>query len=121
MSGGRFDYKQYIIADEVFGYGLSLTYGQDGFKQSKLAAKINPFHDVEMSEMFWDILVVLQSLDWFDSADTSELTYREDVEYFKNKWLGKTTDERINKMIDDAVEKARHEINVALGKEMDGE
>lgn len=118
MSGGRYDYMQYRISDELFGH-IGLSYGQEGFCQSKIAAKINPFHDVEISEMFWDMLVLLHSLDWYESGDTCESTYRTDVEYFKKKWLGKTAGERIDRMVENAVENAKHEINVALGREMD--
>jgi len=114
MSGGRFDYKQYILSEEVYDYHMSLTYGQDGFKQAKRAAKLNPFEDVEMSEMFWDMLVVLHSLDWYLSGDTSEPTYRDDVEYFKKKWLGKDVNQRIEHMIDNALESAREDIKTAI-------
>ena len=116
MSGGHFDYIDNRIAETVFGYSdLYPDYGEEGFGQAKKAAKINPFDDVEISEMFWDMLCLLHSLDWCQSGDTSEATYRQDVEYFKEKWFGKTEEERAKRIIDNALECARGDIMTALG------
>ena len=114
MSGGRFNYKQFDIADEVYGYDVGLSYGQDGFKQAKEAVSRDPFEDVEMSEIFWDMLCVLQSLDWYESGDTSESTYRADVAYFKKKWLGKPPEKRIGSIINRSVEKMKDDISTAF-------
>ena len=115
MSGGHFGYKQYEIVEELFGYyDLSLDYGEDGFKQSKKAAQINPFDDVEMSEMFWDMMCVVHSLDWYLSGDTGEHTYREDVERFKKKWLGKTQSERLQHVLDIGLQNIREDVTKAF-------
>jgi len=45
MSGGRFDYLQGRLANELYGWDLYLQYGEDGFKEAKKAAQINPFKD----------------------------------------------------------------------------
>ena len=115
MSGGHFEYKQYNIAEQLYGYGMSLSYGQDGFDQSKKAAKLNPFHDVEISEMFWDMLVLVQSLDWYESGDNGLFTYSTDVDTFKEKWFGKTDKDRAKHIIDNCLETARDDIYQAMG------
>lgn len=114
MSGGRFNYKQYSIAEEVYGYDMYLDYGDDGFSKSRLAAKRNPFEDVEMSEMFWDMLCVLHSLDWYQSGDNCESTYRDDVEYFKKKWFGKTEEDRVKTIVDNAILNMKEDIATAF-------
>lgn len=110
MSGGHFDYVQGRIADEVYGWDIAINYGDKGFANSRIAARRNPFEDMEMSELFFDALCVLHSLDWYLSGDNRESTYRADLEYFKNKWLGKTEKERIEHVIDIAVEGAKDKI-----------
>ena len=120
MSGGRFSYKQSDLANEIFGWNMSVDYGEEGFSQSPKAARLNPLHDVEMSEMLWDMLCVVHSFDWWDSCDTSEEQYRADVKRFKEKWLGKNPAQRTNKMIQDAMERAKEDPEIAFGERMEG-
>ena len=115
MSGGHFDYIQGRVADELYGWDIHVDYGNDGFKNSKLAAKRNPFEDMEMSELFYDALCVLHSLDWYLSGDTSKSQYTDDLEYFKEKWLGKTDKERVEHIIDLALENAKEDIRQSFG------
>lgn len=77
MSGGSFDYLYYRIEE---------TYE-------------NQFEDYEMNELLKDFCKVLHDLEWWKSADYGEDTYRKSVKAFKNKWFGKTEDERITKAI----------------------
>ena len=118
MSGGRFDYSQGRLANELYGWDLYLQYGEDGFKEAKKAAQRNPFKDVELSEMFWDFLCVLQSLDYYLSGDNAHYTYAEDVEYFKNKWLGATEEERVKRIVNNCIGKAKEDISESLGVEL---
>lgn len=97
MSGGAFDYSQRNLAHELFGWDLTLDYGKDGFDQSSLAGKKNPMEHRILSELVWDVLVLIHSLDWYHSGDTDEETYEEDVEYFKNKWLNFDTNKQVEK------------------------
>lgn len=116
MSGGTFEYKQYGLAEEIFGYRMNLDYGEEGFKQSKMAARKDPLHDVELSEMLWDMLCIVHSFDYWDSGDTGEERYRTDVKHFKEKWLGKTPEQRTKKMISDALERAKEDAEIAFGE-----
>lgn len=116
MSGGRFNYKQYDLAEEIFGYRLHVDYGEEGFSQAPQAARMNPLHDVEMSEMLWDMICVVHSYDWWASGDNGEERYRADVKHFKEKWLGKTPTQRTNKMIQDAMERAKEDAEIAFGE-----
>lgn len=118
MSGGRFDYKQSNLAYELYGWDAYLKYGEKGFNESKKAAKINPFQDVELSEMFWDFLVVLQSLDYYLSGDNGYYTYQDDVKYFKDKWFGVSDEERVKRIVNNCIDSAKEEISATLNIEL---
>ena len=90
MSGGRWNYIQSTLANDLFDWRLSLDYGDDGRRQSKHARRLNPMGDREISEIVWDVLCLVQSRDWNLSGDTCDETYMKDVKAFKEKWLKRT-------------------------------
>lgn len=94
MSGGRFNYAQSSLCWELYP-ALNVDYGDDGHKQSRMARKFNPFEDREVSELVWDVLCLIHSLDWYKSGDTGEDTYKDDVEWFKKKWLNRDIKESV--------------------------
>lgn len=91
MSGGRWDYRQERLADELYGYNISIDYGERGHRLSKIARRLNPLKDREISELVWDVLCLIESCDWMQSGDTCEETYNNDVKWFKNKWFKRTS------------------------------
>ena len=103
MSGGHWDYKDMTLVTEMFGWDLDCCYGEEGFAQSAKAARVDPLRDSELSEMLWDMFVVMHSADWYLSGDTGEDTYYADVKRFKEKWFGKTEEKRIQHLVDNAV------------------
>lgn len=119
MSGGHWNYQNDTMANEIFGFGMSPDYGDDGFAQSKHAARINPMEDKEISEMLWDMFCLMHSYDWYASADTCEETYRKDVERFKKKWLGKPNKARVQKVVDQELERVREDVYRTFGLEVE--
>lgn len=117
MSGGHWNYSNDTLANEIFGWGMSPDCGDDGFSQSKHAARINPMEDQEISEMLWDMFCLMHSYDWYRSADTCEETYRKDVERFKKKWLGKPIKARVQKVVSQELERVREEVYRTFGME----
>lgn len=115
MSGGHWEYTNDGLARMIFGWTVDVNYGEKGFSQSKIAARIDPLEDREMSEMLWDMLCVLHSFDWYKSDDTSEDTYREDVKRFKEKWLNVTAEERVRRAVEDGCQELRNEIYRMFG------
>lgn len=113
MSGGRWNYSNDYLASDLFG--VYPTYGEEGFNEYINARRSDPFLDKQMSELVWDIFVVLHSLDWYRSGDTSEDKYRKDVKYFKNKWLGKSNNELIRKEIDKSINELKDDLYKTLG------
>ena len=108
MSGGRFNYENDDAARSIFGWDVDVNYGLER-KQEEAAqvAKDNPLEDREISELVFDVFCLLHSYDWYVSSDTSEETYLKDVRFFKKKWLSKNQEERINGLVDRAVERIR--------------
>lgn len=114
MSGGHFDYENDHLASQIYDYLLTPTYGANGFGQSKLARQINPFEDIVISELIFDVFCLIHSYDWYKSGDTCEKTYRDDVLYFKNKWLRPLRESYIRSIIDDEIQRARDSLYTAF-------
>lgn len=68
MSGGSYNYMYSQIEDE---------YGGKMF-------------DSQLNEMMSDLCKLLHDLEWWQSYDTSEETYRKTVTEFKKKWFRQT-------------------------------
>ena len=105
MSGGRFDYVDGRLKDEIFGWTDEPR---------------NVFEDKEISELVWDVLDLIHDFDWYASGDICEETYRKDVNFFKKKWLKLSDEKRIRQYVDDELEFAREELIKALIVESDG-
>lgn len=102
MSGGRFDYKDIALKEEIFGYSEKFS---------------NVFEDREISKLVWDILELIHEFDWYSSGDTSEERYLEAKTAFKKKWLQSEPEERAKTVIDEVIEEARSELYKTYGVE----
>ena len=100
MSGGYWNYENDSVAREIFGWSVDApSYDLANRQESaKLVAKENPLEDFEISELAYDLFCLLHSYDWYKSGDTTDETYFKDVQYFKNKWLSSTMDDRIDRL-----------------------
>lgn len=116
MSGGRFGYRDSTLCDDIFGeypdYGLD---SDSAKKCAKRVRRSNPLGDVEISELTFDVFCLLRSYDWYASGDTGRDDYLKDVDYFKNKWFGKTAKQRVERMTNDAIEEFTQRIKEAMG------
>lgn len=94
MSGGKFQYQNDMLKDEIFGYSLQPT---------------NVFDDWMISELVWDMFNLIHAYDWYASGDTCEETWLKAKRQFKDKWFCdyKMIGERV---IDTAVDKLRREL-----------
>ena len=118
MSGGRFDYRDGNLANEIFGWKVSVEYDladESLEKSRKFVRKQNVFEDKEISEMIYDMFCLIHSYDWAVSGDTGREDYRKDVKYFKNKWLGRTDEERIRSEIEKCLEEAKENLLETFG------
>lgn len=121
MSGGRFNYIDQRLTNEMFGYYVDSEYGMgDDNKEYKSTSKRvkqkNTFEDKLISELIYDVMCLIHSYDWYASDDTSEEVYRADVKFFKKKWLKQPlSEEYIKGMIADEMDKVRQDLFTALG------
>ena len=109
MSGGHFDYTNDNLCHDIYGWSIYPDYGNRGFEQSNLARRLDPFDDILISELIFDVFCLIHSYDWYQSGDTGEDTYRKDVQRFKDKWLKQIPDDRVKTIIDD-------ELNLVRGR-----
>ena len=102
MSGGRFQYRDSSLMDEIFGYAEKPT---------------NVFEDWEISRLVWDVLELVHDFDLYASGDTCEETYLKKKAAFKNKWFGRTRTVRVKEIIDKVLGDAKDEIYKTFGVE----
>lgn len=74
MSGGRFNYMNDTVQNEIFGY----------WDEGKIP---NVFEDREISELIYDVFNLIHDFDWYASGDTCKETYLKQKAAFKKKWL----------------------------------
>ncbi len=104
MSGGRFDYIDSRLKDEIFGWS-------DKFR--------NVFEDREISELVWDVLDLIHDYDWYASGDTCKETYLKAKAKFKKKWFS-NRGVRVRQIVDTALKEAKDELYETFSLEEDG-
>lgn len=88
MSGGSYDY--------IYSKLLSECEGR--------------MYDAEMDDLIKDLAEVLHALEWWQSSDISEDTYREKVAIFKAKWFECDRATRLKDYVDTEMEKIRDKL-----------
>lgn len=101
MSGGRFEYKDTGLKNEIFGWS---------------DRPYNVFEDREISELVWDVLDLIHDYDWFSCGDTGEDAWIKSKTAFKDKWFGKQED-RTKRIVDQVINDARDELYKTFGIE----
>ena len=114
MSGGHFNYLDDSLCRELFHWGVTPVCGLGGELEydssAKEARRINPMKDRMLSEMLYDMFCLLHSLDRAESGDNNENVYRQDVLYFKQKWLKSEKQDVLREQIDRCIEELREEL-----------
>ena len=98
MSGGSHEYVCFEIENEL----------------------CEKMHDAELNDLMNDIVKIAHDLEWYDSGDYSEDTYRKAVSEFKKKWFETSRKERLKRYIDESLEKQRKELYSLIGFEKGG-
>ena len=101
MSGGHWNYVNDSLMNEIFGYIVDA---------SEEAAARNPLEDRIISEIVYDIFDLLHEFDWYKSGDTGPDAYRNAVNRFKQKWLGKPSEQFVLDHVNRALELTRKEL-----------
>lgn len=87
MSGGSYNYMYCRIEEEY----------------------VDRMYDSQLNEMIKDLVKVLHDLEWWQSSDTGEDTYRRTVTEFKKKWF-KQTKIDVQKQIELEFERTKNEL-----------
>ena len=101
MSGGRFNYQDMTLKDEIFGYA-----SRDEIH--------NVFEDREITELIYDVFDLIHAYDWYASGDTSKTTYLEAKDAFKQKWFG-DKEARVKHIVDEAIKGVKKELYETYG------
>lgn len=105
MSGGYYGYKDEELMDRIFGYCRTTIRSKDYKKIIEEVRRDNPLEDPEISELVFDVLGLLHSFDWYMECDSGRDEYLADVKAFKDKWFGKTPQDRLKKLLEIQLEK----------------
>ena len=95
MSGGSYNYTCYTFQNEYEGC----------------------MYDEEMNDLVKDLFQVLHDLEWWQSADISEKTYRETLKNLKEKWFKQNRSDRLKNYINEKINKTRKELYNLIGLE----
>lgn len=93
MSGGSYNYTYLRVDDEYVG----------------------AMHDAELNEMMKDLVEVLHDVEWWQSCDIGEDSYRKTVKAFKDKWFNADRCERLKPIIDRKINDVRTELLNMIG------
>lgn len=93
MSGGSHNYIYYQIQEELVGQ----------------------MEDRELNDLMKDIATLAHDLEWYHSCDTSRDYYRESVRKFKDKWFGKSRNERLKEYIDESINELKEQLYTMIG------
>lgn len=78
-------------------------------------------YDAEMDDLIRDLCKVLHDLEWWQSGDTSENTYRITLSAFKKKWLNSSErDKRLKGYIDEQMSLVKRQLYNLIGETTEG-
>lgn len=93
MSGGSYNYIYCSLSEECEGR----------------------MYDAEMNDMISDLCSLLRALEWWQSGDSSEESYRLTLSEFKKKWFESDREERLRGYIDNQISVVRSELYSLIG------
>ena len=105
MSGGHFEYQDNRLLTEMYGWDTSSD-----------KAPANPYNDVIVSQLMYDLLKLTHDLDWYKSGDDCEEDYINSLNAFHKKWLSDSTNDTIREIIDEKITSLRDELLDTIGR-----
>ena len=98
MSGGSYSYIYSRLEEECVGR----------------------MYHAEMNDLIKDLCDLLHTLEWWQSGDTSEDRYRENLLRFKAKWFKGDRQERLKGYIDEQIGIVRSQLYSLIGEADNG-
>lgn len=93
MSGGSYDYIYSDMDEQLVGF----------------------MYDAELDDMMGDLTRVCHDLEWWESGDICEESYRKTVRKFKDKWFKGDRAARLEGYVDKRIAKVRAELMEMIG------
>lgn len=81
----------------------------------------NRMYDAEMNDLIKDLCEVLHALEWWQSGDYGEESYREELTKFKAKWFKGDRQERLKGYIDEQIGIVRSQLYSLIGEVENGD
>ena len=92
--------------------------GSYNYIYCKIDTELNGcMYDDELNDLINDLVEVCHDLEWWQSSDTCEESYRETVRRFKEKWFHTDRKIRIKGYIDKKLSDIRKELYNLIGAE----
>ena len=88
MSGGSRDYVYHRIRDDLAG----------------------KMYDTELDDLMYDIADLAHDVEWYDSGDICEETYRKSVAKFKEKWFNTGRTDRLIGYVDTKLDEVKRDL-----------
>ena len=113
MSGGTWNYMNNNLGYEIFGWGISFDnpIGSEKYQKClRSAVRQNPLHDLEMSELFFDIFTLMHVYDYTFAGDYGEDDLQQEVTVFKDKWFKTSRKEQAKAVIDLSLDILREDL-----------
>lgn len=78
-------------------------------------------YDDEMNDLIKDLAEVLHDLEWWQSDDIDEQTYRDTLSRFKRKWFQENREKRLKEYVDKQVSMTKNSLYKLIGVESEEE
>lgn len=102
MSGGSLNYLASNMCDSLFSFRVEGHYTKlcDN-DNARIARELNPMHDRELSELMADVMCLLHALEWYESCDIGEESYKKYINKFRKKWMPRSPEAKANSYAED--------------------
>ena len=67
-------------------------------------------YDVELNELIEDLVPIFKAVEWWQSGDTEEDSYRKKVATFKKKWFKTTRKDMIKRIVETECQKLKEDL-----------
>lgn len=71
---------------------------------------IGDMQDLELDDMMKDLTDLLRTLEWWQSGDTSEESYRKATREFKQKWFRASRTDRLTRIVIDSCDELKENL-----------
>ena len=95
--------------------------GSHGYVYARIEEELcGQMHDRELDDLMQDVAKLAHDLEWYDSSDICEKTYRKSVAEFKKKWFQQSREARLIGYINKETDRLRADLLALIGVNEEG-